>query len=586
MPLSGEAKLAWQREYRRKKREAARGLPDGVRESKTRRRPAEDLPKTTEKTYGSIVEVRAPDIIVLPDELAQGIMKGMESRVISEGSHSGKKFKLLEWQVKAVWGIVKHNMVGVSMARGNGKTTFFSCLACEVLDGAMTSKRATVNFAASSLDQARVLFAHTRHFMGGSDRFDNERTGPKGPRRWRVIDNSHQIRITDRVTDTIMVGLGSDSGRAHGRAPTLVLADEPAQWKLGGRKLYNALKTSRGKQQFNKFAALGTMPEDENHWFSKLMLSKGSASGYKDLYTVPVPEDDEIPFDDFDPKVWRMANPSYDHNPELREIISEEAMDARESSEDLASFRALRMNMGTPELTGREKIVSVENWRAATARSGAEREGPLCIGVDLGGGVSMTAWAAYWPKTGRLEVHGAFPAEPGLRERGRKDGVDDLYLKMEERGELHTYPGKATNNVEFLTEMIGGVAGHKVLAVCADRYKQLEFEQAIAACGIGWEVEWRAVGKGPHGSADIRAFQGEVLDGFLKPQISLMMKSAINESRIKRDTNGNVALDKTRANSRIDALQAAVLATGCGRRWRFPPDAPKRQLTAEDLVLV
>ena len=48
------------------------------------------------------------------------------------------------------------------------------------------------------------------------------------------------------------------------------------------------------------------------------------------------------------------------------------------------------------------------------------------------------------------------------------------------------------------------------------------------------------------------------------------MSSAITESKVGRDTNGNERLDKQRANGRIDALQAGVLAVGAGRRWRLP----------------
>ena len=53
------------------------------------------------------------------------------------------------------------------------------------------------------------------------------------------------------------------------------------------------------------------------------------------------------------------------------------------------------------------------------------------------------------------------------------------------------------------------------------------------------------------------------------------MESAIAETVIGRDTNGNPRLDKARSKGRIDALQAAVLAVGLGRRWRLPsPEEP------------
>ena len=51
---------------------------------------------------------------------------------------------------------------------------------------------------------------------------------------------------------------------------------------------------------------------------------------------------------------------------------------------------------------------------------------------------------------------------------------------------------------------------------------------------------------------------------------SLLMESAIHESVLHRDTNRNPALNKARSKGRNDALQAALLAVGMGRRWRLP----------------
>ncbi len=76
-----------------------------------------------------------------------------------------------------------------------------------------------------------------------------------------------------------------------------------------------------------------------------------------------------------------------------------------------------------------------------------------------------------------------------------------------------------------------------------------------------------------HGSADIRAFQAEVLEEHVRTHRSLLMDTAIYECNIGHDTNGNPRLGKSRTRGRIDALEAAVLAVGLGRWWRLPsPD--------------
>ena len=61
------------------------------------------------------------------------------------------------------------------------------------------------------------------------------------------------------------------------------------------------------------------------------------------------------------------------------------------------------------------------------------------LGVDLGGASAMTAAAAFWPDTGRLEAGGVVSVDcRALAERDLRDGVGAAYERMAERGELLT----------------------------------------------------------------------------------------------------------------------------------------------------
>ena len=79
-------------------------------------------------------------------------------------------------------------------------------------------------------------------------------------------------------------------------------------------------------------------------------------------------------------------------------------------------------------------------------------------------------------------------------------------------------------------------------------------------------MEWRGQGASASadGSHDVRAFQRLILSGKLATPESLLMRSAIFESVIRRDGAGNPAIDKRRHHGRIDALSAAVIAAGLG----------------------
>ena len=183
----------------------------------------------------------------------------------------------------------------------------------------------------------------------------------------------------------------------------------------------------------------------------------------------------------------------------------------------------------------------------------------------------MTAASIYWPESGRLEAWGAFPDSPSLSRRGTLDGVGGRYEQMADRGELITYPGLVTPVAAFLHFLTCRVNPNLVLAVAADRYRQAEALQALNDAHVPWQVDWRAMGIGPDGSYDIRAFQRAVLERRLFPGSSLLLESAIADSALRLDGNGNPALERGRSRGRIDALASSVLAVGLGERMGGAP---------------
>ena len=113
-------------------------------------------------------------------------------------------------------------------------------------------------------------------------------------------------------------------------------------------------------------------------------------------------------------------------------------------------------------------------WQAAEGK--AERRGPYVLGVDLGATAAMSAAAAYWPETGALDAVAAFPAEPGLAERGLRDGVSGLYVDCQRRGEL-IIAGQYTSDVGGLMREVLERWGPPA-AVVADRWREGELREA------------------------------------------------------------------------------------------------------------
>ena len=511
---------------------------------------------STSKTFNGFAD---------PDE----IIAYMEGLTISEGPLVGQRFIALPWEREVIEAFVENRRIAFSIARSNGKTTVVAALACAALDpdGPLHIPRGYIQLNASSLDQAAVNFTHIKYFLG--HKLFDPTTG-KLRKGWRVADNHHYKSIEHIASGAKLQALGSDKKRAHGRAPSFAVCDEPAQWQGGSEGLVVAIRTGMGKQPNARLFCIGTRPEDDSHWFSQMLDSPDRFTWTK-TYRAEI---EDVEKDPFSSDVIRAANPSIDHMPTVMEEI-EAAIEAARTTGGtaLASYKALHLNMGTPEVAEREMIIDIDVWRGLVLTSTpAPRDGPVSIGIDLGGGTSMCAVAFYWPVTGRLETYGAFPAKPSLAERGRRDGVGDRYERMLERGEITVCGVWETDSVSFLQDRLGDIEDYEWLSIEADNYAKTKVKQAMH--GLGRDVEsisFRRVGRGPEGKEDVEAFQSEVNTGHLSVGRNILLDSAIASSKLVRDTNGNPALRKDKHKGRIDPLQATLLAVGEGQRWRKPP---------------
>ena len=494
-------------------------------------------------------------------------MKGLERYLrgltISQGRLAGRAFEVLPWQRR----FVRHafalgvQSAALSVGRGNGKSALLSGIAAATLDGPLAVSRGETVIVASSFEQARIAFEHVVAFMG--DKLEDRQ-------RWKVWDTAQQARIEDRKTGARVRCIGSDPRRAHGLAPVLTLADEPSQWpETTGERMVAALRTAAGKQPHSRFVAIGTRPANETHWFAKMLLAGGADYAQCHVAKADDPK--------FHKRTWAKANPSLDHMPDLLAAISKEAVAAKRDPAMLASFDALRLNLGTEDAEV-SVLLDVRTWRAAEGE--ADRTGRPVWGMDLGTSAAQSAVAAFWPETGRLECIAAFPRDPDLRERGLRDGVGRLYLDCAKRGELVTLGGAAVPVAELLAlavERFGRPA-----RVVADRWREAELRDALDKAGVPpAAVASRGMGF-QDGAADVREFRRAVLEGRVVAAPSLLLRSAMAEARTVSDPAGNAKLAKhnqggRRVRARDDAAAAAILAVAEGvrqpmaprRRWRY-----------------
>ncbi len=146
---------------------------------------------------------------------------------------------------------MRNDVAALTIARGNGKTTLMAALAAAATAGRpLLAASGQIVLVAASLGQARLAFGHAVWFPRPI--IDQDKKG------WHVIDHSHECRIEHLETGAVMraIGFGSDPRGAHGLAPVLVIADEPAQWPPNdGPRMRAALVTALGKHDNSKFIA-------------------------------------------------------------------------------------------------------------------------------------------------------------------------------------------------------------------------------------------------------------------------------------------------------------------------------------------
>lgn len=474
---------------------------------------------------------------------------------ITQGRFQGQHFELLPWERTFLAGAFAPGVTtaALTLGRGNGKSCLVAAIGAAALDGPLSKPRGEVVCVASSFAQGRsAIFEAAKAFL--MPKIEAE------PKAWRLQDSVNTSSIEHRPTGSRLRVLGSDPRRAHGLAPALLLADEPSQWPTGSTDaMYSALLTARGKIPDSRLIALGTRPAAPHHWFSE-MLSGGA--DYAIQYDAP-PDSDP-----FDPASWHAANPSLHAFPDLLAVVRSEAEKAKSNPALLAAFKSLRLNMGVPD-TAERLLLQAEDWRSVEVEELPPAEGPCVLAVDLGSTSAMSAATVYYPATGRLECMAAFPGLPSLEKRGRDDGVGTLYRNMADRGELIQVGRNTVSVPELLAAALERWGAPDI--VVADRWKQGDLLDALEASGMRpCPIHWRGMGF-RDGSPDILAFERAVLEGRVKVLPSLLLRSALAESRVQVDPAGNRKLARNseggrRSRARDDAATSTVLAVAVGSR--------------------
>ena len=354
--------------------------------------------------------------------LADKIISDIEGLPVGDGDGS-ENYELADFQKEWIIGAFAEgiNRAALSLGRGGGKSGLLSALAalCLIPGKALYAPNFSCAAFASAFKQGKIIgegVTGILQFLEIEGAY------------W-ITNNQNNFHVIHKKSKATLQCHGSDPRRAHGLKPNLLLGDELAQWPPStGPRLWSALATSLGKKKGARLLCIGTRPVEETHFFEILLKDKSP-----DVFSLTYAADPEKD-DPFDPASWRKANPGLDRDmPELS-IIRSEAERARQDPQELAQFRALRLNMGTSDVALEGFLLDPENWRAIEGTP--DCRGSYILGIDLGGSEAFTAAAAVYSRRGvfQLACKPAAGMKASRRKRNAKISRPGITRKCETRG--------------------------------------------------------------------------------------------------------------------------------------------------------
>jgi len=491
----------------------------------------------------------------------------IESLTVPTGPLAGQPITLAPYQRRFLEGaLAKGVTIGVlSVARGAGKSALTAGVALGHLLGEIDPQtRRECLVGARTRDQARVIWDYIAGLARSlPDDVQKRLTFRRAPRL--------EIEFDDETGPHIVRVLPADGRTALGTSPTLCICDERGHWeKEKGDSLEHALLSGVGKRNGRMFL-VSTSASDDTHAFSR-WIDEPLAGSYVQEHRAP----DGCAPDDLE--AIKAANPGAQHGvgASLEWLLAQARRAVARGGSALTAWRLYNLNQRVAD-ENRSVLLTADQWLSCESDDlfFAPREGPVIVGIDLGGSASMSAASFYWPSTSRLECIAHFPARPSLLDRGHADGVSGRYVEMHNRGELFTIGDATVPVAAWLAEVMKRIEGQPIGALVMDRFKQSELGEAIDKAGVRAPLIWRGFGW-KDGSEDIERFRRAVFDGRVKARPSLLLRSAFADAITLVDPAGNHKLAKGRSNGRIDAASATLLSVAEGARATGRPTKAAR----------
>lgn len=327
----------------------------------------------------------------------------------SRGFKTGEPLEFTAWQswlmdrlfeLNPETGLMRYRRAVIGLPRKNGKSLLGTAIALEHL--VYGAPGAQVYSAASDRAQAKIVF---------------------GEARQQVLNNPALNRIIKVYRDAMELpskgsvyrALSADAMRAHGLAPSLVVADELHAWPSSasntrGDELWEALTQGSADRPESLVVGITTAGGHTDTLLGRLYEHGKRVSAEPDLdrqfgfWWWEAPQD----ADPTDPDTWRRANPNLAEG--LLDEGDFEAAIASAGSAGFAGFQRYRLNQWV-RLAG-EDFVSPYFWAEAKRNESVPLGATVCAGFDGSVSGDATGIVLIDVATGILKVHRVWEPDP------------------------------------------------------------------------------------------------------------------------------------------------------------------------------
>lgn len=483
---------------------------------------------------------------------------------LNGGQYEGKPFVLLPWQAFIVGSLFgwkagdstrRFRVAYVETGKGSGKSPLAAGVGLKGLtaDG---EARAEVYAAATKKDQAMILFRDAVAMMQQSpDLAKRLRTSGAGQNIWN---------LAYLATGSFFRPISSDDGQS-GPRPHMALIDEVHEHKTNF-----VIETMRAGTKSRKQALIfmitnsggdKTGPCWQYHEYGCRVAAGELLDDAFFSFICSLDEGDD-PIND--EACWFKSNPSLqDADLPGMKYLREQVTEAR----GMPSKEAMVRRLNFCQWTGAENP-----WLSADVWKGAAREYDwrqlrgrrAYAGLDLSSTTDLTALVFMvepvldgepW-----LLVPFAWLPEDGLDRKAEHDRVP--YVQWAAMGYLETTPGRAVSKRSVAQRLSALCDFFEVVAVAYDRWRMADLISMASDEGITLPP-MVAFGQGYKDmSPAVEHFEEMLLNGRLVHSNHPVLNWCANNAVTMTDDAGNRKPSKEKANGRIDAIVAAIMAAG------------------------